>query len=324
MGLNVTCQNPTSDDAAVISGPTFPGCIRAFTEKNGAMTIRQFVPWYARIAAKVVLSRLPAAYAFWHRHNLFSHGFMDQPVYARDVFRLHFERSSFARKGDKFVGLELGPGDSIMSAVIAAAYGARTCYLIDAGSYSATDARPYHALAESLRRDGLPAPDLTGAETLEQILVRAHAQYGTQGMTSLRAVPTGSVDFVWSHAVLEHIRRREFGETMRELRRVLRGDGVCSHRVDLKDHLGGTLNNLRLRSRLWERDWMARSGFYTNRIRYSEMVEQFAAAGFSVEVINIGRWSDVPISRSNLATEFQHLSDDDLCIKDFDVLLRPT
>lgn len=97
----------------------------------------------------------------------------------------------------------------------------------------------------------------------------------------------GSIDFIWSQAVLEHIRKSEFLDTMLELHRILRPNGVCSHVVDLKDHLGGALNNLRFSEKLWESNFMASSGFYTNRIRYSEMLDIFHQAGFSVEVVNV-------------------------------------
>jgi len=39
---------------------------------------------------------------------------------------------------------------------------------------------------------------------------------------------------------------------MCECKRTLKNDGLASHRVDLKDHLRGSLNNLRLRREIWE------------------------------------------------------------------------
>ena len=48
---------------------------------------------------------------------------------------------------------------------------------------------------------------------------------------------------------------------MRELRRVLRNDGVFSNRVDLRDHLGAALNNLRFPESLWERNAIAKRRF---------------------------------------------------------------
>jgi SAM-dependent methyltransferase len=286
------------------------------------MKLRNLVPWYARIGAKVVLSRLPTDYASWHRLGLFSHGDMDDPAYAHRVFLTHFDRSPFARKGGGFVGLELGPGDSVMSAVVAAAYGARRHHLIDAGRFATADPAPYRVMTDHLRSQGLSVPDLSGASDLDAILSCCHANYGTQGLDSLRSLADCSVDFIWSQAVLEHVGRGVFLDTMRELHRVLRPGGVCSHRVDLKDHLGGALNNLRLGSSLWEREWMAKSGFYTNRLRFSEMIDLFMVADFAVEVVGVNRWEASPIRRSALATEFRGLGDDDLLVREFDVLLR--
>jgi hypothetical protein len=109
---------------------------------------------------------------------------------------------------------------------------------------------------------------------------------------------------------------------MKEVRRILAPGGVCSHRVDLKDHLGGALNNMRVSSRQWEKDWMANSGFYTNRLRFSEMLNLFREAGFQCEVLRVERWGVPPLERRSMAAEFRQLSDDDLLVQGFDVLLR--
>jgi hypothetical protein len=40
----------------------------------------------------------------------------------------------------------------------------------------------------------------------------------------------------------------------------------------------------------WESVFMTNSGFYTNRIGYTEMVSIFREAGFSVEVLTVERF----------------------------------
>ena len=285
--------------------------------------MKAWMPWYGKMAAKVVLSRLPVDYTFWRKRNLFAHGAMHKPEYACAVFRKHYDRAAFSRKHQQFVALEIGPGDSLLAAVIAAAYGATRCYLIDTAPFATQERGPYVAAAAHLNKLGLAAPDLKGASDLQAILRACNAVYGTRGLDSLRAIPTESVDFVWSHAVLEHIRRSEFADFMQELRRVLRSDGICSHRVDLKDHLGGKLNNLRIASRYWEAEWMARSGFYTNRIRYEEMLEVFRRARFYVDVVEVERWDTLPTPQDQMAAEFSRLDIEDLRVSGFDVLLKP-
>jgi SAM-dependent methyltransferase len=283
----------------------------------------RWVPWYAKIVAKVVLSRLRLRHGFWRRLNLFMHGFMHDPKYAHRVYREHFDRSPLARKRGGFVALEVGPGDSVLSAVVAKAYGAHACYLIDSGAYAIEDMALYRAGEDYLRALNLSPPDLSEVANVKEVLAKCNAVYKTEGLNSVRGIPSDSVDFVWSEAVLEHIRRHEFLDFMRELRRVLRPDGICSHHVDLKDHLGGALNNLRFSPRRWESDWMANSGFYTNRIRYREMIDLFGKAGFRVEVLDVDRWHSLPTPRRALHISFRSLPDEDLLISGFHVLLRP-
>jgi predicted SAM-dependent methyltransferase len=138
----------------------------------------------------------------------------------------------------------------------------------------------------------------------------------------LRAIPDTSVDFVWSQAVLEHIRLHEFDEMLAELHRIVRPGGILSHRIDLKDHLGGALNNMRIPGRFWEAEWMARSGFYTNRITFKNMIHRFELAGFKVDILHTDRWDRLPTPRQKMAAEFSAIPDDELLVSGFDVLLR--
>lgn len=68
---------------------------------------------------------------------------------------------------------------------------------------------------------------------------------------------------------------------------------------------------------------MAKSGFYTNRIRYSQMLNIFKKTGFNVDAVIIETWDKLPIPRSKLSQDFRNLSDKDLCVSVFDVLLKP-
>ena len=281
------------------------------------------VPWWAKIGAKVVLSSLPIEYGFWKRLGFFQHGAMEDPMYAIQIFKRHFDRVRGIRTLDNFVGLELGPGHSLLSAMVAYAFGAKAYYLVDVGAFATSDMKPYHAMATVLQEMGLPTPNVINLTSLDTILASCGATYCTNGLTSLRAIPDGSVDFVWSQAVFEHLRRADFMAIMCELRRILRVDGVCSHAVDLQDHMGGRLNNLRFSERVWESPFMVKSGFYTDRIRYSEMLRLFKEADFVAEVAEVKKWDGLPTPRMKLCTPFGDLSDDELCVSGFDVILKP-
>jgi len=287
------------------------------------MKIKALLPWWAKIFAKLILSRMPFNYHVWQRVDLFKHGGMERPEYAYDVFTRHFERFNPGRLRKLCVALELGCGDSLASAVLAPAFDIDKMYLVDSGAFARDDMGPYLEMASFMESKGLKAPDLSQVRSLADFLGKCNASYFTEGISSLRKIPTGSVDFVFSQAVLEHVRKAEFIEMTREMRRIIKSDGVCSHSVDLKDHLGGALNNLRFSEPLWESDFMAESGFYTNRIRFEDMLDIFSKEGFWVDIISVERWRELPTPRSSLSKEFRNLPDEQLLVSDFEVVLRP-
>lgn len=281
------------------------------------------IPWWAKIGGKIVLSRLPFGYRIWQSVGLFRHGYMDKIEYVKSVFDRHVEAAGLtgALKGKTI--LEIGPGDSVATALIAACYGARAV-LVDAGNFAVKDAEVYKKMAQDLDALGLPIPKAVDqTQSLEDVLAVCGAEYLVNGLKSLKELKAGSIDFIFSQAVLEHVRKKEFLETVRECRRVIAPSGIASHRIDLRDHLSGGLNNLRFSERVWESDFFVKSGFYTNRIQYSEMLSLLHTGGFNCEVRQVSRWESLPIRRSSLATKFQRLPDDVLSVSGFDVLLHP-
>ena len=279
------------------------------------------VPWWGKIAAKMILARLPVDNRTWKRLGLFEYGHMEDPAYAFRTFTLHFDSAGMVRRNAAFVGLELGPGDSLLSAMVAHAHGASAYHLVDVGAFAQADMTRYRAMADCLAGYGLRVPKTDSLTSLEAMLAACRATYGTAGIASLRLIADESVDFVWSHAVLQDIRREEFVETMRQLRRILRRDGISSHWVDLGDSFGGALNNLRFRESVWESSLMATSGCYTNRIRYTEMLGLFKQAGFDAEVITAKRWGRLPTPRAKLSEPFRSLTEEELCLRCFHVML---
>lgn len=283
--------------------------------------MKALIPWWFKILAKIVLSRVPIGYDFWQRLGLFRHGYMDQTSYVLNVFNEHVSRAGLEGRLKGKTILEIGPGDSIATALVAASYGAKSI-LIDAGPFAVTDMYVYRTFVEALEHSGLNPPDISAAVTLDDVLVACDARYLTQGLEGFSSIETGTVDLIFSQAVLEHVRKYEFLDTMRECFRVLTVDGVASHRVDLKDHLGGSLNNLRFSQRVWESDFFVNSGFYTNRIRFSEMIALFKDAQLRVEIGEVRRWEHLPVKKQSLSKSFSSLSDEDLLVSGFDVLLR--
>ena len=69
------------------------------------------IPWWSKVGAKIVLSRLPLKHSLWQRLRIFRHGRMDEPDYVRAIFDRNV---SWAALNGKLKGrnvLELGPGN---------------------------------------------------------------------------------------------------------------------------------------------------------------------------------------------------------------------
>lgn len=276
-------------------------------------------PWWAKIVSKLVLSRLRIDYSSWAAIGLFRHGKSDHADYSFRVFKAHYDASS---PPVGFVTLEFGPGDAVASAVLTKAFGGSASFQVDVGSFANRDAASYQRLSEYCANNGLRPPDLSAAKDLSEVLQICSATYSTNGLGSLRDIESQSVDFIYSQSCLEHIRLSEFLETAREMRRVLRPGGVASHWVDFKDHLSGRLDNLRFDERLWESEWMANSGFYTNRLRAHEIVDIFCRVGFTCHIYRSVNWNNLPTNRIRLSRKFKAMSDDQLLVSGIHLILR--
>lgn len=288
-----------------------------------AAAFRRALPWWAKIGAKVVLSRLPVSARTWQSLGLFSPGGMEDADYACQVFESHLEAAGPLPEG--FTYLELGPGDSLATAIIARANGASAGYLIDAGAYASRALDTYRRLIARLEAEGKADAvlEFRHCRTVEEILEAAGCTYWQDGLAALGRVADDSVDFIFSQAALEHVPLGEFADTCRELHRIQRQTGAGSHRIDFQDHLGGSLNSLRFSGTLWEADWFApRSGFYTNRLRFSEILRHFRAVGFEVDVRSIRCWDEMPLAPAKLDPAFRGLAEDDLLINGAHITLR--
>jgi SAM-dependent methyltransferase len=287
------------------------------------LAIKRNTPWWAKLGAKLAASRVPVGYGAWRALGLTRFGGMARPTWAYQTFKRHLDAADFPRKGAGFSALELGPGDSLFTSLSAHAHGASEVTLIDVGTFAKTDLPAYQSMVDHLAGRGLPVARLQACETLDEMMSACGTRYLTDGLDSLKAVPTDSVDFAFSNAVLQEVRRPEVAVLLSELRRVLRPGGVASHSIGLWDQLGFALNNLRFSERFWEGPWVRRSGFYTNRIRFSEWDGLFTAAGFRAEYPEVNRWDRLPTPRARLAPVFRGLADEDLRVYSFNVVLRP-
>jgi SAM-dependent methyltransferase len=283
------------------------------------------IPWWGKIAAKLILHRLPVPHSVWSTLNVFRHSYSAWDP-AAQVAGMQAHVAWFKARTGRIprTVLELGPGEVTTRAVVNRALGIERTIFVDVGDFGTRDIAHYVRVAETARRAGLDPPDLAGARDRAEVFARCGAEYHFDGVASLARLPDECADFVLSEAVIEHIRWHDLAPAFGELRRLTAPDGLGRHAIDFQDHMGGMLNNLRFSSALWESEWMASSGFYTNRASASEVLRLMRAAGFDVEVEARNLWHAPPTDRARIARDLQAVwSDEDLIVRGIKVAATP-
>jgi hypothetical protein len=275
--------------------------------------IRKVVPWYIKLGIKLIRGLLPINYNIFAKLGFFRHGKMDSTAYALDVFKKHFPNALNLPKVP-FVFLEIGPGDSLFSRIIAASKGAKKSYLIDNGNFVSKDISNYLKLIEELY--GIDYLKNININTLDDIKRHFNIHYMTQGLDSLKSITNDVVDISFSNACFEHVSCSQVPQYFKELKRVSRVNSFSSHCVDFKDHLSYSLNNLRFSKLFWESDLVKKSGIYTNRMRFSDMKVAIEQAGFNCQVSHVEKWDALPTDMSKLHSDFQTYKLEDLLVKE--------
>ncbi|MGE4519497.1 MAG: hypothetical protein AB7E04_08330, partial [Desulfobacteraceae bacterium] len=70
-----------------------------------------------------------------------------------------------------------------------------------------------------------------------------------------------------------------------------------------------------------ESGFFKNSGFYTNRIRYYEMLRNFKDTGFKINCLENTEWKFLPIKLSKLQKKYQKLSLNDLRVSGFKIVM---
>ncbi len=273
----------------------------------------RWVPWYGKLGAKLFLAVCKVPHRWLRPFQVHRLGEMLDPDHVGRVFDQYetgLGEPDFSGK----VFLELGPGEAISIGLLASAKGCGRTILVDAQDAATRRPEDYATLANGLESRGRPSPTIPPTWSWAELTKNLRLEYQCQGLTSLRALPPDSIDFVVSNAVLEHVEKDEMPLLAAELKRICRPGARQVHIVDYRDHLGGALNNLRFPDSVWESALFRKAGFYTNRIRPSQLTEIFRSQGFHVDIREVFCWDEIPTPRGRLAEAYRSCSDEDLLV----------
>jgi len=123
-------------------------------------------------------------------------------------------------------------------------------------------------------------------------------------------LPPGSVDYVFSQSVLEHV--TDPAATINSIFRILPSGGLTAHHFDLRDHrdFSKPLEFLKVDPKDWKGP---ESGYSTNRWRLPDFTAAFEKSGFRIQKVEVT--SKLPVTeemRRSLHSDFQKYSLEDL------------
>lgn len=171
---------------------------------------------------------------------------------------------------------EIGPGHTLTLGGALILAGAASAVAVDTVSRPAPSVDAMHAVALKCRELGLVPSGRDTRESARECLTRL--RYAIVSDRGAWPIDSGSLDFVYSFSVLEHV--RDLAGVLAESARILKPGGICAHSIDLRDHyhLGPGHDWLRfLRYDDWLWDLMAsRRSSWCNRLRAPEIQTAFA------------------------------------------------
>ena len=214
--------------------------------------------------------------------------------------------------------LELGPGDNVGQGVIFAMTGAKKYYGLDI--YRAPqfyNRAPYQAVA-ALLSTVAPAAIVSNVESVfradgdKVVFNTEKVEYLFPHQSYDIPLPPGSVDYVFSHSVFEHISDPE--ATINAIFRLLPSSGLTAHHFDMRDHqdFSKPLEFLKLDAETFKKRDMPLQ-YSTNRWRLSDFVAAFKKSGFRVDKAEVtSRLAMTEEMRQSLHADFQRYSLEDL------------
>jgi SAM-dependent methyltransferase len=208
-------------------------------------------------------------------------GGVDYAIQVATNFMAHFRRTGFLLAGSKI--LELGPGIDFGAQLIFASHGAQVAV---ADRFLAPWDSDYHPQFYRLLRSRWSGPAgaldaVIAASGYPEHAIRRIACSGEQ----LGHISSASFDLVLSNAVLEHV--QDLQRIAINLGRVTKSPGLNLHQIDFRDHkdFSEPLEFLLLSNREQEVSFERMHGELGNRLRASEAISHFQAAGFVVDAI---------------------------------------
>lgn len=231
------------------------------------------------------------------------------------------------------LGLEVGTGWVPTVPIVHLLCGAERLYLTDVVRY--LDAQTLDLAKKNIQLHvGLIKEELgISKPVIDRVIAESVLQEGRlQYLAPVRwnTISAGSVDYVFSRAVLEHVPRGHIPELLAAASRVLKPGGLMAHIIDNSDHFQhndksiSRINFLSYSSKAWS--IICALADQPNRLRHSDYRRIFQSAGLSIayEETCVDEDALGDLRKMPLDAEFMRYDPKDLaCLTSCFVLKKP-
>jgi SAM-dependent methyltransferase len=287
------------------------------------------VHWQAKARAFAVLSNIPFGDDLHYALQRYVTRRLPRPekqvssihAFAQKLLNTYCEYSSRPPQASTFY--EFGTGRDLVTPLAFSAHGAKRFITVDIERLAKLDLIRSNAAiiskASGANRLGINSWD--DLDRLWNIEYRAPADARATDLAS------NSIDCAVSVETLEHIPMTDIAAILKELRRILRPNGVALMQIDYGDHFKrfdpsiSSFNFLTYS----EEEWTPfQSRFqYVNRLRHSEYLQLFKDAGFQILSDRPDCRSPEPAIMERLAPHFRQFSERDLFTLGSLIVARP-
>lgn len=276
-------------------------------------TIKNIIPWQLRYQIKL--------YEASHGFYLPMKSKQDIEHY-NDVLYEILDRLGGIDCVDGKTVCEIGPGEYLTHAALLYQLGVAGSYLLDIEDLASSPTKVVVSAEVGLKDNGWRKqrlPKFDNNEKWNTYLRKINCSYNINGLDGYKEIENNSVDFIFSDAVFEHIRKNIFVDTIKEMYRFSKMGGVSYHIVDLRDHMGGGKNHLRFKEAEWEDEIHYRMDNYTNRLTCAEICKICEDVGFREIVVNRSFYNSMPLKRNDLTDSFKQMDEEEIMTKSFTI-----
>jgi hypothetical protein len=214
--------------------------------------------------------------------------------------------------------LEIGAGSDLLVPLLLSQRGATAVYAYDLEPLATTE-QVNHVIRQLRDLVAGDWPEILDLDT--DLKAKYRIDYRAPANARRTGLPDGSIDFICSTSVLEHIPVSEFDALFAECRRVASPACVMSHNIGYIDHYAHADRSISYFNFYQFSDWQWRlfnpSMQYQNRLRHSDFEALFARAGLMVSKSE--RLMSPPAERVPavpLHPKFRHYTKEDLFAHD--------